>query len=325
MSILKTFFQFLERNLLFYLHCATFVVILFLNFYKGLLLTTTNSTTSALSSQLNRFSVAFGSIDECFLILIFERIFSLHRKFNILSFDSTKSAWLFITSSIYHLDMLIPIHLVLITSPDKLVHLFVLCYDLQLFIGSTVVFDYAKKLYDIRRDLNSALEDSNEERILKCYENYSHVFKECNERYGLLNLYVLTHAMVIITIQANVILMYVFNGTYRHSGTYPRLAYIIIWSFLGLVKLSIICFTCHSTQKTWKRFGVKMGQYQEIYNIAALLLDRKFTAAKCFVINNELLFMVNLFSTFIGSLDHLINIIADPEHVLHVSLHHVPV
>lgn len=291
MSLLKWF----RDQFLFVLHCISLLILLVLNYTNGFLLTSTNGDTSDRKVEMNRFSVAFGVTDEFFVLLIFVQIFNLHRRVKLLAFEYRRDIFPFSCVAIYHFAILAPIHLDLLSGPNKMIHLFASCYDIQQFIASMVIVDYSRKLGLIQKALRGALMDGPQSTLaIQIHRKYSNLFKEYNQRHGQLNLLILMHIMVVITIQANVILMYVFNAAYRRPETWPRLYYMWLCFLAGLIKMGIICVSSNSMQLAWKDFEQKMAVNGTGYSFRGVMLQRSFSAAKCAVLNNQFFFAVRL-------------------------------
>lgn len=280
-----------KQHFLFFLHCLCFSIMIILNLTKGYLITTTNE--SSKSQQLNVFGIAFGVADELFLVLYFIITARLHLNFGILRFGEKRNPILFAVIVVFQFGIFCPFQLLLITSRINLIFVFAFCYNVNQFFISLVILGYISTLFSKKKLFEKAIAQGSGSLVAQqCHRDHVKMFRTFSNRYGLLNLFVLMHAMLVVTIQANVILMYVFNKSYQHRGTIPRMVFTEIWLTSYVIKIGSICFASNAAENAWKVFERKLGQERNLYNLHGILMDQKFWATKCCVVNNKLFYSV---------------------------------
>lgn len=281
---------------LFALYSTSLLIILNENISRGYLLTTTAK--SAITSNQDRFAVGFGSTDECFVILIYLSVAQMHYKTNVLSLDN-QNVLLLALNFIYHMCIFLPLQLVLIQRISTSLSLFMVCYNLQLFIAGCVVWKYVKDLQDVQVEIRAVLrsnENETTEEHFTVAQKHQNMFLEFNRIYGAFNLFVIIHSTISMTVQANVILMYIFNRSYRHEGTTLPLVFLLIWSMSSLLRIAVLCIASQRTKDAWECLEKKLGDCCPSLIFRALLLERQFTACRLMILDNQLLFTVSRIS-----------------------------
>lgn len=292
-------FSLIRRHLLFVLYCMalTTTIIEYLAF--DYLLTNIQGPSGRASQRLNLFSIIVGLADDLFLVLSLITIAILHQKYPLLSIDRNQSLIAQGLNFLYHMCFLFPIHLNLVLHRGVSVHFYVLVYNYQLFIISSVVLNYAKRMYDLGQEIRVAMKRNNDYPgepnftfAIQCHRKNSKIFQELNQAFGDFNFVIVIHAVVVITIQTNVILMYIFNEGYKRTETILRLIFLILWSGSSFLQLVIVSIASHHGTSVWKSFEKKLTSHCPSYTFRAILLERQFMINKFFVIDNEFLFNV---------------------------------
>ena len=277
----------LRNHLLFSMYCSSILVILILNACKGYLLTNTKSDQRL---DLDKFKLGYGITDELLLLLKFERLARLHLKHNSLAFNRGNNSLAFGLIFGYHFFVFAPLHLRL-NSGSAVLNLYIVCYNIQLFFVSVGVLVYVQGVLEFRRHTKEVLnQDPDSDVAFIFHENHRVCFKNFNSDYGLFLSYVLVHTVITASIQANIILMYVFNDAYQLPGMGTRLLYLLNWLLLGPVKLTAICVASDLALGTWLAFERKLRGSG--HQLRGLLLQTNFVAGKSFLVDNRLIFMV---------------------------------